>query len=115
MNKFYKTMGMMAIMLGIGASANAQAPQEVSGEEVKKEGFMKRAFRDMRESARLQRQIDRANFQAVKLESRAFYLEQKRLSNPSIRSAAERERMEMELDAANKRVREARAKIDATK
>ena len=84
-------------------------------EEVKQDGFMKRAFRDMKESAKLQRQIDRANFRAVKLETKAFYEEQKRLSKPSVRIAAERERMQRELEAANRRVEEAQAKVDNVK
>ena len=84
-------------------------------EEVKQDGFMKRAFRDMKESAKLQHQIDRANFRAVKLETKAFYEEQKRLSKPSVRTAAERERMQRELEAANRRVEEAQAKVDNVK
>ena len=80
-----------------------------------KEGFLKRAFRDMKESAKLQRKIDKANFQAKKLETKAFYQEQKRLSKPSVRSAAEKERMQKELEAANKRVEDAKAKVEAVK
>ena len=76
---------------------------------------MKRAFRDMRESAKLQRQIDKANFRAVKLETKAFYEEQKRLSKPSVRTSAEKERMLRELEAANKRVQEAQVKVDNAK
>lgn len=83
--------------------------------EAKKEGFFKRAFRDMRESARLQHKIDKANFEATKLESKAFYQEQKRKSNPTVRTAAERERMERELEAANQRKAEAQAKLDSIK
>lgn len=94
-------------VLGCTSAANAQEPQ--------KEGFLKRAFRDMKESAKLQHQIDKANFQATKLETKAFYEEQKRLSKPSVRTAAEKQRMQKELEAANKRVADAQAKLDATK
>lgn len=104
-------MSIVSVMLGCTLGANAQEPESVQ-EETKKEGFMKRAFRDMKESARLQRQIDKANFQAVKLETKAFYQEQKMLSKPSVRSAAEKERMQKELEAANKRVEEAKAKLN---
>ena len=109
----------MAQLLSV-ATANAQEPvqtqkQEVATEQQEKEGFFKRAFRDMKESARLQRQIDKANYEATKLESKAFYQEQKRLSNPKVRTAAERERMEGELEAANKRKEEAKAKLDSIK
>lgn len=83
--------------------------------EEKKDGFFKRAFRDMKESARLQHKIDKANYEATKLESKAFYQEQKRKSNPTVRTAAERERMERELEAANQRKAEAQAKLDSIK
>lgn len=87
----------------------------VNAQEEKKDGFVKRAFRDMKESAKLQRQIDKANFRAVKLETKAFYEEQKRLSKPSVRTSAEKERMLRELEAANKRVQEAQVKVDNAK
>ena len=95
-------------VLGSTMTANAK-------DEVKRDGFFRRAFRDMKESAQLQRQIDRANFQAVKLETKAFYEEQKRLSKPPVRTAAERKRMQRELEAANRRVEEAQAKVDNVK
>ena len=99
-----KGFSLLMAMLCFAFVANAQ--------EEMKDGFMKRAFRDMKESARLQRQIDKANFQAVKLETKAFYEEQKRLSKPSVRTAAERERMQRELEAANKIVEEAQVKVN---
>ena len=105
MNKIIKGLG-IALLGCCTLTASAQ-------DEVQKEGFLKRAFRDMKESAKLQRQIDKANFQATKLETKAFYQEQKRLSKPSVRTAAERERMNKELEAANKRVEE--AKVEAAK
>lgn len=116
----------MATLLSL-APINAQEPvkeevqvveqqQEV---EEKKDGkikaFFKRAFRDMRESARLQHKIDKANYEATKLETKAFYQEQKRKSNPKVRTAEERERMENALDAANKRKEEAQRKLDSIK
>lgn len=111
----------MAALLAIN-TVNAQEPVKSEAQEVvteqqeeKKDGFFKRAFRDMKESAKLQRQIDKANFEATKLESKAFYQEQKRLSNPKVRTAAERERMENELEAANQRKAEAKAKLDSIK
>ena len=103
MNKLMKTLGIATIALGCSLNVNAE----------EKEGFFKRAFRDMKESAKLQRQIDKANYQATKLESKAFFEEQKRLSKPSVRTAAEKERMQKELEAANQRVEE--AKVEAAK
>ena len=95
---------------GIINSANAQ-----SVDDGKKDNFFKRAFRDMKESAKLQRQIDKANYQATKLESKAFYQAQKRKSNPSVRTAAMREEQLKELEAANKRVEDAKKKLDEAK
>ena len=69
----------------------------------------------MKESAKLQRQIDKANYQATKLETKAFYQEQKRMSKPSVRTAAMREEQLKELEVANKRVEDAKKKLDDTK
>jgi predicted nucleic acid-binding Zn-ribbon protein len=108
MKNFFKAISLLLAGSACTLTANAQ-------EGATKDGFMKSAFRDMKESAKLQRQIDKANFQAVKLETKAFYEEQKRLSKPSARSAAEKARMQRELEAANKRVEEAQAKVNSTK
>lgn len=114
-------MASMAMLLAAGASAqenenNVQQEQVKTEQKAeKKDGFFKRAFRDMKESARLQHKIDKANYEATKLESKAFYEEQKRRSNPSVRSAAEKARMEQELEAANERKEAAKAKLDSIK
>lgn len=115
-------MASMAMLLASAANAQenttaTQNEQQVQTEQQaeKKEGFFKRAFRDMKESARLQRKIDKANYEATKLESKAFYQEQKRLSNPKVRTATERARMEQELQAANERKQAAQAKLDSIK
>lgn len=99
-----------ALLLGGSMALNAQ-----NVDEGKKDNFFKRAFRDMKESAKLQRKIDKANYEATKLETKAFYEEQKRLSKPSVRTAEMRKKQEEELEAANKRVEEAKAKLEAAK
>ena len=99
-----------ALLLGSSVALNAQ-----SVDEGKKDNFLKRAFRDMKESAKLQCQIDKANYQAIKLENKAFFQEQKRLSKPSVRTAEMRKEQQKELEAANKRVEEAKAKLEAVK
>ena len=109
MNNIGKTL-CAALLLSSSVALNAQ-----SVDEGKKDNFMKRAFRDMKESAKLQRQIDKANYQATKLESKAFFEEQKRLSRPSVRTAEMRKEQQKELEAANKRVEEAKAKLEAVK
>lgn len=115
-------MASMAMLLASAANAQenttaTQNEQQVQTEQQaeKKDGFFKRAFRDMKESARLQRKIDKANYEATKLESKAFYQEQKRLSNPKVRTASEKARMEQELAAANERKQAAQAKLDSIK
>lgn len=110
MKKLGKILGVATLLIGSSAAMNAQ-----NVDEGKKDNFLKRAFRDMKESAKLQRQIDKANYQATKLESKAFYQEQKRLSKPSVRTAEMRKEQQQELEAANKRVEEARAKLEAAK
>ncbi|MBR3682384.1 MAG: hypothetical protein IKL67_03100 [Tidjanibacter sp.] len=113
-------MASMAMLLASVANAQenttaTQNEQQVQTEQQaeKKDGFFKRAFRDMKESARLQRKIDKANYEATKLESKAFYQEQKRLSNPKVRTATEKARMEQELQAANERKQAAQAKLNS--
>ena len=112
----------MAMLLSGGAFAQERNVQLNNNEEMKteqteekKDGFLKRAFRDMKESAKLQHKIDKANYEATKLESKAFYQEQKRLSNPKVRTAEERKRMEQELQEVNERVEAAQAKLDSIK
>ena len=41
----------------------------------KKENFFKKAFKDMAESAKAQHEVDKANFEAVKAESKATFEE----------------------------------------
>jgi hypothetical protein len=122
MKKNIFTLGVasMAALLALsGEQALAQSSNETTTQveqqedDEKKDGFFRRAFRDMKESARLQRQIDKANYEATKLESKAFYQEQKRKSNPKVRTAAERERMEQELKAAEQRREEAQERLDS--
>lgn len=54
----------------------------------KKENFIKKAFREMAESAKAQHEVDKANFQAVKAESKANF-EENRGSNTLKRAKAQ--------------------------
>jgi len=54
----------------------------------KKENFFKKAFREMAESAKAQHEVDKANFQAVKAESKANF-EENRGSNTFRRAKAQ--------------------------
>ena len=100
----------------------------------KKENFLKKAFKDMRESARIQHQVDKANFAAAKAEAKANF-EENRGSNtwkkakemskkswedakmsPSERQAKIREEQSAQIVEANERLRLAEERIaDAKK
>lgn len=114
MRKTFASIYTLLAALTMCSAASAQEAQTESTHN-EKNGFFRKAFRDMKESAKLQHQIDKANFEAAKLETKAFYYEQKNQSKPSTRTEAEKERMQQELDAANKRVKEAQEKLDAAK
>lgn len=101
MKRFFSFLAAVALVCGFSSTTHAEQSK-------KSEGFFKAAFRDMKQSAKLQRQIDRANYQAVKLETKAFYEEQKRLSNPKVRNAVEKQRMERQLAEANARLERAK-------
>ena len=49
--------------------------------------FFKKAFNDMKESAKAQHDVDKANFAAVKAESKAQIEEAKAMRNPEKRRA----------------------------
>ncbi len=66
--------------------------------------FFKNAFRDMKESAKRQHEIDRANFEAAKLESSIAVSKEKRKADK-----------EKELQAALARKKAAQEKYDAAK
>lgn len=77
--------------------------------------FLKKAFADIKQSARNQHQVDKANFEAVKAESRAQWEEAKAQSRPTARKAAEEARREEQIDQAQARTAAARERIDAAK
>ena len=75
--------------------------------------FFKKAFSDMKESAKAQHEVDRANFAAAKAEAKANWEEAKR--SPSQRQAKMQEEREAQIAAANERRAAADARIDAAK
>lgn len=84
--------------------------------------FMKRAFSDMKESAIEQHEIDRAEFNAVRTESKAHFEEHRgrntlaaaRSSSAEKRSAAKAAK-KARLDEANERINAANERIEAAK
>ena len=111
MKKFMKIMGIAALMTGITTGAVAQEQTQ----ETEKPGFFKQAFRDMKESARMQREIDRANFRAVRLETKAFYQEQKAKRNPEVRKMVQEQEYQQRMAEAKARQEAAQKRIDEAK
>ena len=106
-----KIMGIAALMTGIttGAMAQEQTP------ETEKAGFFKQAFRDMKESAKRQREIDKANFKAQKMETKAFYQEQKAKRNPEVRKMVQEQEYQKQMAEAKARQEAAQKRIDEAK
>ncbi|MBO5304869.1 MAG: hypothetical protein J6A99_04250 [Clostridia bacterium] len=71
--------------------------------------FFKKAFESMKQSAREQREVDRANLEAVKAESRANLQEAK--TSPSARQKKMSEERQRQIEQANLRKQEAEARI----
>lgn len=111
MKKTLKVMGLAALMTSVATTVSAQEQTP----ENEKPGFFRQAFRDMRESARRQREIDRANFRAQKLETRAFYEEQKAMRNPEVRKGVQLKEYEEQMAEAQARQEAAQERIDEAK
>ena len=101
--------------------------------EEKKENFFKKAFRDMKENAKAQHEVDKANFAAAKAEARANF-EENRGSNtfkkakamakqswddahmsPAERTAKMREEQAKQIEKANERIRVANERYENAK
>jgi hypothetical protein len=111
MNKFIKMIGVAALMTGITTGAMAQEQTK----ETEKPGFFKQAFRDMKESAKRQREIDKANFKAQKMETKAFYQEQKAKNNPETRKMLQEQECQQKMAEAKARQEAAQKRIDEAK
>ena len=106
-----KIMGIAALMTGITTVAMAQEQTP----ETEKAGFFKQAFRDMKESAKRQREIDKANFKAQKMETKAFYQEQKAKRNPEVRKMVQEQEYQKQIAEAKARQEAAQKRIDEAK
>ena len=111
MKNFMKIMGVAALMTGITTGAMAQEQTQ----ETEKSGFFKQAFRDMKESAKRQREIDKANFKAQKMETKAFYQEQKAKRNPEVRKMVQEQEYQQQMAEAKARQKAAQKRIDEAK
>ena len=95
--------------------------------------FFKKAFSDMKQSAKAQHEVDKAEFQAVKAESKANFEENRGHNtyakakadakknwddahmSPSERAAKEQEARDVRVAEAKKRTEEANARYEAAK
>ena len=75
--------------------------------------FFKKAFGDMKDSAKAQHEVDKANMAAIKAESKAQWEEAKAIGKPETRKKAMQAQRDEQIAEANKRKAEAEARIDA--
>ena len=111
MNKIFKIMGIAALMTGMTTGAMAQEQTQ----ETEKPGGCKQALRDMKESGQRQREIDKANFKAQKMETKAFYQEQKAKRNPEVRKIVQKQEYQKQMAEAKARQEAAQKRIDEAK
>lgn len=77
--------------------------------------FFEKAFSDMRASAKAQHEVDKANFNAAKAESRAQWEEAKAMGSPRKHKEKLAAKREADLADAKHRQEEARARIEKAK
>lgn len=75
--------------------------------------FFKNAFDDMKESAKAQHEVDKANFAPAKAESKAQWEEAKAMGCPAARKAMEQAKREEQITEANVRIAGAQERIRA--
>lgn len=75
--------------------------------------FLKKAFADMAKSAKAQHEVDKAQFEAVKAESRAQWEEAK--MTPAGRQALMQDQRDAQIEEAKARTAAAQARIDLAK
>lgn len=77
--------------------------------------FFKKAFQDMKDSAKAQHEVDKANFAAVKAESKAQFQEAKAMRDPELRKAMMQAERDEQIAEAQARIAAAQERIDAAK
>ena len=73
--------------------------------------FFKKAFADMKESAKAQHEVDKANFAAVKAESKAQWEEAKAMGKPETRKAVLKAERDKQIQEATQRKAQTDARI----
>ena len=77
--------------------------------------FLKNVFKDMKESAKAQHEVDKANLEAVKAESKAQWEEAKAMGNPEKRKALLQRERDEQIAAAKARTVAANERIGNAK
>ena len=77
--------------------------------------FFKNAFSDMKQSAREQHEVDKANFAAAKAESKAQWEEAKAMGRPETMKKIQRDQRDTQIREANERIADAQKRIDDAK
>lgn len=77
--------------------------------------FFKKAFKDMKESAKAQHEVDKANLAAVKAESKANWEEAKAMGNPETHKKMMQAQRDKQIAEANERKAEAEERINMAK
>ena len=77
--------------------------------------FFKKAFSDMKKSAKAQHEVDKANMAATKAESRAQWEEAKAMGDPARREEVFQAQRNKQIAEANERKAAAEARINAVK
>ena len=75
--------------------------------------FFKKAFGDMKKSAKAEHEVDKANFAAAKAEAKANWEEAK--MSPSARQQMIKEERDAQIAAANERTAAAKERIEKAK
>ena len=77
--------------------------------------FLKKAFNDMKESARAQHEVDKANFAAAKAESKAQWEEAKAMGKSETRKAMMQAERDKQIEEAEQCKAEAEARIQSAR
>lgn len=75
--------------------------------------FFQNAFQDMKESAKAQHEVDKANFAAARAESKAQFAEAKAKGDPNRRKAVMQAERDAQIEEAHRRTADAQARMDA--
>ena len=77
--------------------------------------FFKKAFKDMKESAKAQHEVDKANFAAAKAESRAQWEEAKAMGDPARRKTVMQAERDEQIVRAKEREAAATARMETAR